>query len=117
MNFVCLTAQFYVALYPIGGPNLDPTVFFQSYLAGPFFLVLYLGWKLWSWFMVKEHRPFYVAIDKIDIYTGMREGQIELISGGHLTEDQRRESIIEIQVEQKKKGVMGWAKAAVRSVF
>jgi len=117
MNFICLTAQFYVALWPVGGGSLNPTTFFQDYLAGPFLLVLYLGWKAWSWFKVKEHRPLYVKIKDIDIYSGIREGQLELISGSQLTPDQRRESIIEIQDEQKKKGAMGWGKAVVRSVF
>ena len=117
MNFLCLAAQFYVALWPVGGPNLSATIFFQDYLAGPFLLILYVGWKSWSWFKHKEHRPLYVKIKDIDIYTGMRQGQSELISGSHVTEDQRRESIIELQDEQKKKGAMGWAQAVVRSVI
>ncbi|KIW34151.1 uncharacterized protein PV07_00947 [Cladophialophora immunda] len=117
LNFVCLAAQFYVALYPVGGPNLNATIFFQDYLAGPFLLALYLGWKLWSWFMQKEHRPLYVKIKDIDIYTGMREGQVELISGPGVSDQQRRESIMELQEEQKKKGALDWAKAAVHSVF
>lgn len=116
MNFLCLSAQFYVALFPIGGPNLDPTTFFQGYLAGPFLIILYLGWKGWSWFMHKEHRPLYVAIKDIDVYSGIRTGQIELLSGTHLSTDQRKESIVEMQDEQKRKGAAGWAKAIVGSV-
>ena len=117
MNFLCLAAQFYVALYPVGGPNLNATIFFQDYLAGPFLLGLYLMWKIYSWFRVKEHRPLYVKIKDIDIYTGMREGQIELLSGTHLTAEQRKDSIIEMKDEQRKGGVLGWGKALVRSVF
>jgi len=117
MNFICLTAQFYVALYPVGGPNLNPTIFFQSYLAGPFLIFLYFLWKGYSWFYVKEHRQLYVKIKDIDIYEGMREGQVELISGPGVNEEQRRQSIIELQDERKKKGAVGWAKAAVQSVF
>ncbi|RMZ83933.1 hypothetical protein DV737_g1493, partial [Chaetothyriales sp. CBS 132003] len=117
MNFLCLSAQFYVALWPVGGPNLDPATFFQSYLAGPFLIVLYLGWKIWAWFKVKEHRPLYIKIKDIDIYTGMRQGQAEMISGQHVTPEQRRASILEIQEEQKKKGAKDWALATVRSVF
>lgn len=115
MNFLCLSAQFYVALYPIGGPNLNANYFFQAYLAGPFLAVLYIGWKVWSWFMVPEHRPLYVKIKDIDILTGMRQGQQEMISGPGVTEDQRRESIIEMQDELKKKGAGGWAKAFLGS--
>lgn len=117
MNFICLAAQFYVALYPVGGPNLDPTTFFQDYLAGPFLIVLYLGWKAYSWFYRPEHRPLYVPIAKIDVYSGMRQGQAEMISGPHISHEQRKESIIEIKEDNKKKGIGGWAKAAVRSVI
>lgn len=116
MNFLCLAAQFYVALWPVGGPNLNPTIFFQDYLAGPFLLVLYLGWKGYSWFKVPEHRPLYVKIKDIDIYTGMRETQAELISGPQLTMEQRKQSIAEVQKEHKK-GPLGWAKAVVTAIF
>ena len=67
--------------------------------------------------MRKEHRPLYVKIKDIDIDTGMREGQVELISGPRVTPEQRRESIIEMKEEQKKKGATDWAKAFVTSVF
>lgn len=117
MNFVCLAAQFYVALYPVGGPNLNAVNFFQDYLAGPFLVVLYIGWKAYSWFAVKEHRPFYVPIEKIDIYSGMREGQVELISGGQLTEEQRKQSIIEIKEENQKHGFKGYGMAIIRAVI
>jgi len=117
MNLLCLIAQFYVALWPVGGPNLDPTTFFQAYLAGPFLLVLYLGWKVYSWFARPEERPLYVKIKDIDIYTGMREGQMNLISGPHIAEDQRRASIAELQDEKRKKTPMEWVKAGVQSVF
>jgi amino acid transporter len=117
MNFICLTAQFYVALWPVGGPNLDPTTFFQAYLAGPFLLILYIGWKGYSWFYRPEERPLYVKIKDIDIYSGMREGQMNLISGPHIPEDERRGSILALQDEKKKRGAAGWAKAAVQSVF
>jgi len=117
MNLLCLIAQFYVALYPVGGPNLNATIFFQDYLAGPFLIFLYVLWKGWSWFKVPEHRPLYVKIKDIDIYTGMREGQRELISGPGVSAEQRRASIQEIKEEEKKKGFMGYAKATVRSVF
>lgn len=117
MNLICLIAQFYVALYPIGGPYLDATIFFQSYLAGPFLLGLYIIWKVWSWFKVKEHRPLYIKIKDIDIYTGMREGQVSQISGRDVTPEQRRASIQELQEANAKKGALGWTKAAVRSIF
>jgi len=116
MNFLCLAAQFYVALYPIGGPNLNANNFFQSYLAGPFLLGLYLTWKVWSWFNVPAHRPLYVKINDIDVYAGMREEQLD-ISGADVTPERRRESIAALGDAHKKQGIMGWTKAAVTSVF
>jgi yeast amino acid transporter len=116
MNFLCLAAQFYVALWPVGGPNLSPTIFFQDYLAGPFIIFLYVVWKTWSWFNVPAHRPLYVKIKDIDIYTGMREEQLG-ISGAQADPDYRRQSIMQIQGELKKDGPVGYAKAFVKSIF
>ena len=39
LNILCLIAQFYTALYPIGG-SPDAYAFFQSYLAAPLILTL-----------------------------------------------------------------------------
>jgi amino acid transporter len=116
MNFLCLAAQFYVALWPVDGPNLNPTNFFQDYLAGPFIVFLYAIWKIYSWFMVPKHRPLYVKIKDIDIYTGMREEQLE-ISGVQADPEYRRQSIAQMQGELKKKGAVGYAKAFVTSIF
>jgi yeast amino acid transporter len=117
MNFICLAAQFYVALYPIGGPNLNAELFFEAYLAGPFLVGLYLMWKVYSFFKVPEHRPLYVKIKDIDIYSGMRQGQLDMISGAGVTEEQRRQSIAELKQDNEKGGALGWAKAAVRTVI
>jgi amino acid transporter len=76
ITVLALIGQFYVALYPVGGPNLDPETFFKLYLAGPFLLILYLIWKVYSWFYRPSDRPLYVKIKDIDIYTGMRHDQL-----------------------------------------
>jgi amino acid transporter len=89
INVLALVAQFYVALYPVGGPYLNAKNFFQAYLAGPFLIVLYLIWKVYSWFKRPEDRPLYVKIKDIDIYTGMRADQLG-ISGADVPEGQRR---------------------------
>jgi len=89
-----LLGQFYVALYPIGGPNLDAKTFFELYLAGPFLIGLYLMWKIYSWFVRPEDRPIWTKIKDIDIYSGMRETQ-RMISGAHLSEEQRRAALLE----------------------
>jgi len=118
INVIALMAQFYVALYPVGPPSgyLSPITFFQDYLAAPFLLVLYLMWKGWSWFKVPSHRPMWVAIKDIDIYTGMREGQRTMISGPGVPEEQRRASITEFESE-KPTGVKARALGIVRNII
>lgn len=109
-------AQFYVALYPVGGPNLDATTFFQLYLAGPLIVFLYLVWKIYSWFYVPADRPFFIPLKDIDIYTGMRAEQT-VISGASVSEEARRASILEMQQGNTKTGFAAHAKAVVRNVF
>ncbi|KAF2110880.1 AAT family amino acid transporter, partial [Lophiotrema nucula] len=76
MNFLCLVAQFYVALWvspaylPIGGTP-DAETFFNLYLALPLLILLYGIWKIIALFRIPEHRPLYVKIKDIDVYTGM----------------------------------------------
>ena len=53
--------------------------------------------------MVPAHRPFYTKLVDIDLYTGMRAGQMEHISGEGVSAEERRASIQEIQLERKKK--------------
>jgi amino acid transporter len=110
INVLALVAQFYVALYPVGGPNLDPATFFELYLAGPFLIALYLIWKVYSWFVRPEDRPLYVKIKDIDIYTGMRQDQLS-ISGADVPVDQRR------YVEEKKGGPRQYAMRIIRNVI
>ena len=115
INILALMGQFYVALYPVGGPNLDPTTFFQSYLAGPFLIVLYLMWKVYSWFVRPEDRPLYVKIKNIDIYTGMRDTQLN-ISGPDVSDEQRQAAIADMRAEEGT-GVKHMLMGIVRSVF
>ena len=117
INIISLIAQFYVALYPIGGPNLDPTTFFQLYLAGPLLIFLYLCWKVYSWFVRPADRPLFIRMKDIDIYTGMREEQRSLMTGGGLSDEQRRASIIEMQTEKKKNGPKDYIMAGIRNLI
>ena len=70
---MCLAAQFYIALYPIGGPDLDAYGFFSSYLAGPVVLIFYLGYKI-----VKNDWSLCVDLSTIDLDAGRREGWEDL---------------------------------------
>lgn len=95
---------------------MDPKTFFQAYLAGPFLIVLYFMWKVYSWFVIPEHRPLFIRTKDIDIYTGMRENQLE-ISGADVPEDRRRASIAELQAEQRKKGPKDYIMGVVGNIF
>ena len=108
--------QFYVALYPVGGPYLIADTFFQLYLAGPLFVFLYLCWKVYSWFVRPADRPLFIRTKDIDIYTGMRDTQ-GMISGVGISEEQRRASILEMQDETRKRGPMDHVTAVFRSVI
>lgn len=114
-----LIAQFYVALYPVGPRSgyLSADTFFQLYLAGPLLIFLYLCWKAYSWVYRPADRPIWIKIQDIDVYTGMRDAQREMISGEGVTDEQRRASIQEMQEEKQPKGFMGRLKAGVRQVI
>ncbi|KAK3942992.1 amino-acid permease inda1 [Diplogelasinospora grovesii] len=67
LNIICLMATFYNALYPSPNATPDPTVFFQSFLAAPVVLALYLGWKIYT----RDWR-LYVRVHEMDLKTGAR---------------------------------------------
>jgi len=67
LNFLCLAATFYSALYPSPDATPDAEYFFQQYLAAPIVLSLYLFWKLFS----RDWRMF-VPLHEMDMKTGVR---------------------------------------------
>lgn len=94
---ICLVAQFYTAMWPIGG-SPDAEAFFSSYLAAPLAIALYAVWKVYSWFRIPENMLLWVPLSKIDVYMGMRD-------------DQRSGSVVAMQREEdeamKKRRSMG----------
>ncbi|CAG81966.1 amino acid permease-domain-containing protein [Yarrowia lipolytica] len=69
LNILVLIAQFWIALFPLGGkPNAED--FFMAYLAAPVILAFVIGYKL-----VK--RDGILKISEIDIDTGRREKDLE----------------------------------------
>lgn len=118
INVIALIASFYVALYPSPGSSPTAEGFFEFYLAGPFLLFLYAIWKIWSWFKVPSHRPLYVKIKDIDIYSGMRQYQLENVSGPEVPEERRRASIALWEKEdENKKGIKGRFMGLVHTVI
>ncbi|KAF2154125.1 AAT family amino acid transporter [Myriangium duriaei CBS 260.36] len=75
LNIMCLIAQFYVAVWPIGGGSGSSLAiaFFQAYLAAPLVIVLYLFWKVWA-----RDWTLFVRVQDMDITTGLRENLEDL---------------------------------------
>ncbi|CAI5757097.1 unnamed protein product [Candida verbasci] len=65
INLLILVAQFYVALYPVGGKPLQASTFFQAYLAVPIVVMFYVGHKLWT-----RNWNLYIKAEDMDITTG-----------------------------------------------
>lgn len=116
INVIALIASFYTALYPLGGPYLSAENFFEAYLAAPLLVFLYFCWKVYSYFVHPEHRPLYIKIKDIDIYSGMRESQ-RRVSGLGVPDEQRRASMAEMEQEKKKRSMKDWVVSGVRTVF
>ncbi|KAF4544450.1 Amino acid/polyamine transporter I [Lasiodiplodia theobromae] len=86
LNAVCLVAQFYVALFPVNGGGPEAGRFFQSYLAAPLILGLYVFWKVYSACSGDErinHRGWklFMRSHEMDLTSGMREGVLEVPEG------------------------------------
>ncbi|KAF7196573.1 putative amino-acid permease P7G5.06 [Pseudocercospora fuligena] len=97
MNILCLIACFYVALWPIGGsPNAED--FFESYLAAPLILSMYICWKVY-----RKDWKLFIRAAEMDVTTGMRHNLAEL-----------REMAEE---RQRSLGLASWPKRVVRALF
>ncbi|KAK0711250.1 amino acid permease [Lasiosphaeris hirsuta] len=67
LNILCLIATFYSALYPSPDATPSAEAFFQSYLAAPVVIALYLGWKVYS----RDWR-LYIPVEEMDLKSGAR---------------------------------------------
>jgi yeast amino acid transporter len=65
LNILCLIAQFYIALFPIGG---EPSAadFFEAYLALPIILACFIFWKIYK-------KTRFVRAHDVDLLSGRRE--------------------------------------------
>lgn len=73
INSLILIGQFWVALFPDN--KADVSNFFQNYACVPFFIVCYLGHKIYS----GNWKKFWLRVDEIDIYTGRTIYDAELL--------------------------------------
>lgn len=67
INSLILIGQFWVALFPIGGDGASANSFFENYLGFPFFLICYLGHKIYTknWKLFKPVSEIDVDLDRI----------------------------------------------------
>lgn len=73
INALALIAQFWVALFPIGGsPNVSD--FFQIYLSLPVILLFYFGHKIYQ-----KNWILYIRSSEIDVDTGRRETDLDAL--------------------------------------
>ncbi len=73
LNLLAIIATFYTSLFPLGSKP-DPETFFESYLAAPIVIALYLGWKVYS----RDWRLF-VRASEMDVTTGVRRGSLDMV--------------------------------------
>jgi amino acid transporter len=80
-------------------------------------LVLYVGWKAYSWVYRPAERAFIVPLKDIDIYSGMRDSQLA-VSGQGVSPEDRRASVASMAAERnQKKGPKHYVMRAVRTLI
>lgn len=83
LNILCLIAQFYVALFPIGG-SPDAQAFFESYLAAPIVILFFVGYKIYY-----KQWSIGVKSSEIDVDEGRRE--VDFVAFRQELDDERAE--------------------------
>ncbi|EEQ36639.1 General amino-acid permease GAP2 [Clavispora lusitaniae] len=68
-----LIAQFWLAVWPMGAKP-DAEAFFKAYLSFPIVLAFYIGHKIW-----KKNWRWYIPASEVDIDTGRRELDLDLL--------------------------------------
>lgn len=75
LNVLCLIAQFYVAVWPVGQAGTGTVEdFFEAYLAAPVIIIFYVIFKLVYWDTCK-----FITASKMDLDTGRRKVDVEVL--------------------------------------
>lgn len=76
LNVLCLIAEFYVSVAP-----KDAEGFFESYLAAPIVIFLFVAWLIYTK-LIKDPKldrgGWFVSADKMDIISGLRDGALDV---------------------------------------
>lgn len=73
LNVLVLIAQFWIALFPIGG-SPSASNFFENYLSCPILIGFYVFHKIW-----KRNWRWWIPVEEVDIDTGRRDLDLELL--------------------------------------
>lgn len=76
LNVLCLIAEFYVSIAP-----LDAKSFFESYLAAPIIILLFLGWLIYTNISkdpTLERGGWFLTIEEIDVFSNMRDTALDV---------------------------------------
>lgn len=68
---IALAAQFYIALFPVGGGDPSAENFFISYLAAPIVILFYFGYKVWD-YKKTGRTQFYNTVKQMELTEGLR---------------------------------------------
>ncbi|KAL2039469.1 hypothetical protein N7G274_007741 [Stereocaulon virgatum] len=83
LNVIALIATFYTALFPPGG-SPDAQAFFETYLAAPIVIALFIFWKIFS----RNKGGFFVKKSQMDLLTGMRTFDLDALENAALPRKQ-----------------------------
>ncbi|KAL1968212.1 hypothetical protein VTN77DRAFT_2047 [Rasamsonia byssochlamydoides] len=78
LNVICLIAEFYVSVAP-----KNAQTFFENYLAAPIIILLYVFWRIYSYFtndprVEKRGWKLLKSVDEIDILSDMRDTALDV---------------------------------------
>ncbi|ODQ82141.1 hypothetical protein BABINDRAFT_32966 [Babjeviella inositovora NRRL Y-12698] len=75
INFLLIMGEIWISVYPVGSSSASVTTFFQNCLSLPLVIVLYAGMKTYK----GQWSFFYIKAKDMDIDTGRRELDIEVL--------------------------------------
>ncbi|KAG7661578.1 uncharacterized protein J8A68_004947 [[Candida] subhashii] len=87
LNVVILGLQFWIAIFPLKG-NPSAEVFFNNFLTVPVVFIFYAGHKIYS-----RNWKLYISSKEIDIDTGRRETDLDLLKQEILEEKEHLSSL------------------------
>lgn len=76
LNVLCLVAEFYVSVAPKNAES-----FFESYLAAPVIILLFLGWIVYTKINKDpklDRGGWFLSVDQIDVFSSIRDSALDV---------------------------------------